>query len=129
MEVERNSFADARINGYLVGILQRFSVLDDVDMIHDLDRTEDYIHWFAEARKAGFNAELVHPIPKDFCEEDFKKGFLYGWKGGYNHGHSNNNHGIGFEEVYKIESFEPYSESKALGSRYGFNDGEPFGRN
>lgn len=130
MEVKRNSFADARINGYLTGLLQRFSDWGDSEMIHALDRTEDYILWFEDARKAGFNVKLDLPILKDFCIEDFTKGFLFGWKGGYNNGHfldQPNPPDTEFTEIYKLDLIKLTSESVVQGCHFGSQDGTHYG--
>ncbi len=145
MDVTRNSFADARMNGYLDGLLQRIYAADselNTEVVHDEDRTEDYIRWYNAALKAGFNTHLDFSKTKGLfnealcketlCKEDFTAGFLYGWKGGYNHGYRralyDKNMDNGFVELYNIGSLGSFAPSLGFGVGIGFNDGECRGR-
>jgi hypothetical protein len=118
VELERNSFADARINGYAEGLLQRLNASPDSKpncfLVHDANRTSDYIYWFVDALKEGYQAGIVIDVQMDLHLEDFKDGFVQGWKACYN---------FDYDKIDEVVHNKQQNKSYLMGFDYGIYDG------
>lgn len=115
---ERNSFPDARANGYAEGLLQGLYRMSKKEVKHDADRNIDYIQWFDEAFKSGYDEGLTLDVPMILFTDDFKTGFVQGWQVGYAEF-------IG--EFDETELIENPTQSYLKGFDFGMFDGESQG--
>lgn len=116
MEVEYNSFADARITGYGEGFFAGlYAKPKNLENAMQSNRTNDYISWFEQAYDAGYVEALTFKVHEVFCKEDFMEGLFQGWKEGYN---------FGYDQIFTVEHVENPNNSYLMGFDIGMYDGE-----
>lgn len=116
--IKRNSFADARINGYVEGLILGLYRMSKSEVKHDADGTIDYIQWFMEAFQSGYTEGITLGVPMILFTDDFKKGFVQGWKEGYN---------FGYNQIYDIVRVSHPTKSYLMGFDFGMYDGSSQG--
>jgi hypothetical protein len=116
--IKRNSFPEARINGYVEGLLGGLYRMSNTEATHKADRTIDYIQWFTEAFQVGYEEGLTFDVPMILFTDEFKTGFVQGWKEGYN---------FGYNPTYEVVSVSKPTKSYLKGFDFGMYDGESQG--